>query len=295
MSERGVFAVDRGIWDHPVLASREPFTRREAWLWLISEAAWKPRRRRVGSSSVELDRGEIAHSVRFIADAWGWPKSTVARFLDALKTETMIGTRTDQGVTIITICNYDEYQRVSLPDRDKNGTANGTEVGHERDTAGTAAGQQRDKLEDNKSIEDIETPSLRSGEGAGAPAKPKRATKARTQLPDDWSLDERDIGYAASRGFGEVQIEQMARAFANHHRGRGNLMADWHAAWRTWSDNEVKFNGAKNGRRTVQDAARDLHENLLERIAAFDEPPPRGLCDGTGEDALRLLPPGRRQ
>jgi len=56
-----------------------------------------------------------------------------------------------------------------------------------------------------------------------------------------------------------------------------------------------QFTGAKNGRRTVQDAARDLHENLLERIAAFDEPAPRSLRDGTGPDVVRLLPAGRRE
>jgi hypothetical protein len=48
-----------------------------------------------------------------------------------------------------------------------------------------------------------------------------------------------------------------------------------------------------NGRRTVHDAARDLHENLLERMAAFDEPAPRSLCDGTGENAVRMLPARR--
>jgi hypothetical protein len=166
MSERGVFAVDRGIWDHPVLASRDPLSKREAWLWLISEAAWKPRRRRIGSVSIDIARGELANSVRFLAEAWGWPKSNVARFLEALKTETMIGTRTDQGLTVITICNYDDYQRVSLPDRDESGTASGTQVGQERDTCGTAAGQQRDKLEDNKTIEAI---SVAKATGAPAP------------------------------------------------------------------------------------------------------------------------------
>lgn len=177
MSERGVFAVDRGIWDHPLLNSREPFTRREAWLWLISEASWKPRRRRVGSSSVEIGRGEIAHSIRFIAEAWGWPKSNVARFLEALKTDTMIETRTDHGVTVITICKYDEYQRVSLPERDTNGTACGTELG-----------QQRDKLEDNKNIKlDIDHCEASEAEQptvAKPSAKPK--LKASNEAFDEW-------------------------------------------------------------------------------------------------------------
>lgn len=48
-----------------------------------------------------------------------------------------------------------------------------------------------------------------------------------------------------------------------------------------------------NGRRTVHDAARDLHEALVANI--FDEPVPQSLRGGAGEDAVRLLPPGRRQ
>jgi hypothetical protein len=34
MSARSVFAVDRGIFDHPMFEP-EPFTEREAWLWLL--------------------------------------------------------------------------------------------------------------------------------------------------------------------------------------------------------------------------------------------------------------------
>lgn len=133
MSERGVFAVDRGVWDHPILQSREPYSRREAWLWLVSEATWKAKTIYVDGKRVSLNRGQLAHSIRFIADRWRWPKSNVARFLDMLKTDTMIETQAGHGITVITICKYDEYQRVSLPDRDKSGTESGTRVGHERD------------------------------------------------------------------------------------------------------------------------------------------------------------------
>jgi hypothetical protein len=132
MSELGVFAVDRGIFDHPLFDEGQAFTRREAWLWLVAEAAWKPRQKNIGGKVITLDRGQLAHSIRFMAKAWGWTKSTVDRFLGRLKTETMIGTESGTGFAIITICNYNDYQRVSLPD----GTANGT-------PGGTAAGQTR--------------------------------------------------------------------------------------------------------------------------------------------------------
>jgi len=60
-----------------------------------------------------------------------------------------------------------------------------------------------------------------------------------------------------------------------------------------WIVSRLQSTGNSNGRRTVHDAARDLHENLLSRIAAFDEPAPSGLRDGTGPDVVRLLPPRR--
>jgi hypothetical protein len=142
VSERGVFAVDRGLFDHPAFA-KEPFTEREAWIWLIKEAAWKDRAVRAGTSVIKLKRGECAHSYRFMADIWQWSKSRVERFVNRLKTETLVMTRNGTGVTVITICKYDEYQRVSLPRGTENGTAPGTE-----------AGQQRDKPEDIKNIED---------------------------------------------------------------------------------------------------------------------------------------------
>jgi hypothetical protein len=229
---RGVFAVDRGIWDHPLFVSRAPLSKREAWLWLISEASWKPRVKRVGSAAIELMRGQLAHSIRFIAEAWGWPKSNVARFLGSLKSETMIDTKTVHGVSVVTICKYDEYQRVSLPDRDSFGTV-----------TGTAVGQSWDKQEDIKNIET--TTSLRS---VGAPDRPKRErAKPRTVLPALWLPDERDIEHATQAGFAHEKIQRMASAFADHHRAKATLSADWNASWRTWCSNEIKFNGERNG------------------------------------------------
>jgi len=90
MSERGVFAVDRGVWEHYLLVTEAPFSRREAWLWLLSEAAWKPHRRRLADRSIELQRGQLTASLRFIAEKWRWREPRVRRFLAMLKNERMI-------------------------------------------------------------------------------------------------------------------------------------------------------------------------------------------------------------
>ncbi len=162
-----VFAVSRAIFDHPAFA-KEPFTEREAWLFLISEAAWRPTTIRVGSVQVDLKRGQCAHSIRFLADRWAWSKSRVDRFFGRLKIGTMIGTAAGQGVTVVTICNYDEYQKVGLPERDGNRDT-------ERDSSGTAAGQIRNR-ETGK--EDI----LSETGVSDAPAK--KASKRSAYPPD---------------------------------------------------------------------------------------------------------------
>jgi hypothetical protein len=118
--------------DNPVFG-KEPFTERTAWIWLIEEAAWKTARRRVGAVIVDVQRGQLAASVRFLAEAWGWSKSRVERFLGRLTNEQMIGTHAGTGVTIITICNYDKYQ--AGPDIGETPTE--TEARQDRDSSGT--------------------------------------------------------------------------------------------------------------------------------------------------------------
>lgn len=144
MSERGVFAVDRGVFDHPMFDTPDPFTPREAWLWLISEAAWKPRRRRIGKALVELRRGQVGVTVRFLAAAWKWHRARVERYLARLRGDAMIETHAKTGITVITLCNYGRYQRVSLPndddvafDAEQTQDTAETQPRHSRDTSGT--------------------------------------------------------------------------------------------------------------------------------------------------------------
>lgn len=112
MSERGVFAIDRGLFGHERFAP-EPFTEREAWIWMIGEAAFKPYGKRVGSIRVELRRGQLAHSLRFMAERWKWTESRVRRFLAKLKApDALIDAATDRGLTVVTICKYDVYQDI---------------------------------------------------------------------------------------------------------------------------------------------------------------------------------------
>lgn len=116
MSDRRFVAISRGLLDHPVVGipASEPYSRTEAWQWLILEAAFRARRYEAGNIVVELKRGQLAHSTRYMAKAWRWSEPAVRRFLTRLKTGAgtgaMIDAATDAGITVITICNYERYQ-----------------------------------------------------------------------------------------------------------------------------------------------------------------------------------------
>jgi hypothetical protein len=144
----GYVAMSRDWQDHDLFAGDE-YSRRDAWAWLISQAAWKPTTARVKGAKVELVRGELCFSQRFLAEKWGWSKSRVDRFITLLRDEGMIETRskigatTDhpagQGQSIISICNYAKYQSATQRER-----------GNVEPDIGATAGQQRGKEETRK-------------------------------------------------------------------------------------------------------------------------------------------------
>jgi hypothetical protein len=135
----GRYWMARGWMDHPVFRG-ERYTRAQAWLWLIENATWKPHKVLVDGKIITLKRGQLSYSVRYLAAAWSWRRSRVDRFLKILVAETMVDTRCSKTGTasgtaqnVITICNYDKYQRRSST----SGTGIGTMLGQQRDSSGT--------------------------------------------------------------------------------------------------------------------------------------------------------------
>lgn len=119
------------------LFAREKFCRGYAWDWLCDKAAFNPTVIDVQGKSIHLERGQICHSIRFIANAWNWDKAAVSRFLTRLKTETMIETHTETGLTVITICNYEKFNRSESSPETPTETAPETKVRQERDSSET--------------------------------------------------------------------------------------------------------------------------------------------------------------
>lgn len=106
-----VIGMPRGWLDLPALrAGREPFDRMSAFAYLWDRAFQCAGPFSLEGYTVRLERGQFAASIRFLAGAWGWHPCKVQRFLNRLKSDTLIDTATDTGLTVITLCNYCEIQ-----------------------------------------------------------------------------------------------------------------------------------------------------------------------------------------
>ena len=81
-----------------------------AAMWLIMKAAWDAHSERVGRHIVELQRGQVAHAIDYFATAWACSKSTAHARLRHFEKNGFIRTEARTGYTLVTICNYNEYQ-----------------------------------------------------------------------------------------------------------------------------------------------------------------------------------------
>lgn len=231
MSARGVFAVDRGIWDDTDFAD-EPFSEREAFLWLVSEAAWRPTRARVGSAVIELDRGQCAFSTRFMATKWKWSESRVRRFFARLEKSSIIDAAADAKATKVTIRKYDRFQRVGLVS-DADSDAEPTQVRRTGDAGATQ------RSETGKQV-NTHLPSVDEAPRGGRQPKASR-------ISAEWSPDETDSTFAAAQGLSPDEIRSEAEKFRDHwlSKAKDATKTDWHATWRTWCRNAVEWRSRK--------------------------------------------------
>lgn len=112
------YFMERGWMEHKKLYTDEPYSRREAWVWMIEHALFAAAEVDIHDKKYKLDRGQLSYSLSYMSKKWKWHVSKVRRFLNDLKNEQMIvifaDIATDIGrdtpQNLISICNYDKYQ-----------------------------------------------------------------------------------------------------------------------------------------------------------------------------------------
>jgi hypothetical protein len=115
MNQRGWICLARSFLDHPIVgvSPDEPFTTRDAWIWLLQNAAHTPHDTKFGKEIIHLERKQLPAGRTYLAKIWRWSPQKVRNFLTQLETADMIQVCRKGGrkPNIITICNYERYQK----------------------------------------------------------------------------------------------------------------------------------------------------------------------------------------
>lgn len=127
----GYVRIHRTLIGHPAFRNDAEAM---AFAWLVAKAAWKPTRVRYKERGIYLDRGQLTLSVRDFAAAMDRDKAWVERLLKRLRSETMVETVTEMGVTLLTICNYNQYQTDGTAPETQGETPPETEARQTQDT-----------------------------------------------------------------------------------------------------------------------------------------------------------------
>lgn len=105
---RGSITIDRNLrdwwgWSNPLYV--------RSWLDLLMMAAWRDHTRDFQGTPVRVKRGQIVTSQRILAERWSCGRQIVRTFLRNLdKTDAISTRKLTHQYTLITICNYEDYQ-----------------------------------------------------------------------------------------------------------------------------------------------------------------------------------------
>ncbi len=91
-----------------------------------------------------------------------------------------------------------------------------------------------------------------------------RRKRLRTALKSDAKPDEQNVSDAEKAGL-NGQFKPEWDKFVNYHVAKGSLMADWHAAWRTWCGNVQQYQPRGSSARIV-----NLRDAKAVKRAEFD-------------------------
>ena len=134
--------LNRSITDHWLWNSGEKFSRGQAFIDLLLLAAYADHTVMSQGKKIELQRGSIITSVRYLADRWQWSKDKTMHFLNDLEADGTIKKVSDTKRTVLTIVNYEKYQGVGGSDRTQNG--------RRTDTDRTQNGQTKESKESKR-------------------------------------------------------------------------------------------------------------------------------------------------
>ena len=120
--------ISRKIFSHELWEESREFSKFEAWVDLIQTARFETKERSewINNREVKYGRGQLIGSIRFLKNRWNWGSNTkVENYLLMLKNKDMVDLKKGQGVNVITICKYDDYNNELINEKTQEGRKQG--------------------------------------------------------------------------------------------------------------------------------------------------------------------------
>ncbi len=205
------YSMERG-WMDDRLWKNDVYSKREAWCWLIENAAYQDDKTFVNGKPETIKRGDIIQTHRQLAEAWKWGRQKVRTFLDHLKLDQKLTISVTQGITTISLINYDTYQN----QQPRNNPVNNQEITKEQPRSNPLK-----KEINNKTI------------------KKTKAKKEKVKIlcPPDWGPSDETYKWATQHGLSNNQVNIEIDNFIFYFtegNGEGTKRPGWNASFKTW-------------------------------------------------------------
>lgn len=103
----------------------KPFSPGHAWIDLLMLAEYKPSKGLFRGGFYDLRPGQLITSDQTLANRWGWTRKKARLFLQRLEKDEMLNNKRDNRKSIITICNWGDYQGSYAYEGTTEGTSEG--------------------------------------------------------------------------------------------------------------------------------------------------------------------------
>ena len=240
----GYIALSRKYFEHAFWLEKKEYDRADAWLDLIRRSNYRPNRVVVNNRFIDLKRGELVASIRYLARQWGWSVNRVQNFLKLLRLDTMIDTRTDQGITVIKLCNYEHYNNAKTDNEYSNEHTNGYTGEYSPDTPQIQGGYAPDTRQ-NKEKKVKKVNNKNNSNELKAPAnKSDKPPKSSIKI-----LEEETTIEKLRTEFPEIDVGREIEKMRDWLSSKGKRMKDYPAFARNWLRRcqEKIQNNIKNG------------------------------------------------
>lgn len=151
----GFIPIRRSLFDHFLFKENRVFSRFEAWLDLIQMATFQEENAQmVKGKLIVCKRGQLVASIRFLQERWNWKSMhKVIDYLELLRSQNMLSLDKENGVSKITLINFEKHNSIVAPNAEGNSKGNrkkrnsiefgeneGTQKGTQKGTVGEQSG-----------------------------------------------------------------------------------------------------------------------------------------------------------